>query len=63
LDGHVRLLGWQSAEEIWTLLRESDVLLLPSNFEGMPVVVMEALSAGCAVVASRVSGIEDIDAP
>jgi glycosyltransferase involved in cell wall biosynthesis len=43
------------------MLRESDVLLLPSNREGLPVAMMEALGAGCAVVASRVSGVEDYE--
>jgi hypothetical protein len=42
-------------------LQASDVLLLPSNREGMPITVMEALSHGCAVVASRVSGVEDYE--
>lgn len=60
----VELLGWRSATELHQLRCESDILLLPSNFEGMPLAVMEALAAGCGVVASRVSGIEDyIDHP
>jgi glycosyltransferase involved in cell wall biosynthesis len=59
LGASVHLLGWREASEIRQLLCESDVLLLPSNREGMPVVMMEALAAGCAVVASRVSGVED----
>jgi glycosyltransferase involved in cell wall biosynthesis len=59
LENEIRLTGWLDTQRIWTELRESDVLVLPSNFEGMPVVVMEALSAGCAIVASRVSGVED----
>jgi hypothetical protein len=40
-------------------MANADVLLLPSNFEGMPVAVMEALAAGCGVVATSVSGLED----
>jgi glycosyltransferase involved in cell wall biosynthesis len=59
LQDHVEFLGWMDADGIWARFCDSDVLILPSNFEGMPVVVMEALSAGCAVVASRVSGVED----
>ena len=59
LHGLVRLCGWRDAESIWRQLCASHVLILPSNYEGMPVVVMEALSAGCAVVASKVSGVED----
>ena len=53
--------GWQPAETVMRVLRDSDAFLLPSNFEGMPVAIMEALASGCAVVATRVSGIEDYD--
>lgn len=53
--------GWLPTRQVLQVLSSSDVLLLPSNFEGMPVSVMEALMAGCAVVASRTSGIEDIE--
>lgn len=55
----VRLHGWCDAARVADVLAASDVLLLPSNFEGMPVAAMEALAAGCCVVASRVSGLED----
>jgi glycosyltransferase involved in cell wall biosynthesis len=55
----VEVIGWKSTSELDVLRAEADVLLLPSNYEGMPIVVMEALAAGCAVVASRVSGVED----
>jgi glycosyltransferase involved in cell wall biosynthesis len=55
----VEVVGWKSTSELDVLRADADVLLLPSNYEGMPVVVMEALAAGCAVVASRVSGVED----
>src|SRR6185312_14251161 len=55
----IRLHGWHDRAYVQHVLHASDVLLLPSNFEGMPVVAMEALSQGCAVVASRTSGIED----
>jgi glycosyltransferase involved in cell wall biosynthesis len=60
LQNRVRLRGWMDAGDIWPMLCDSDVLLLPSNREGMPIVMMEALAAGCAVVASRVSGVEDV---
>ena len=59
LGDSVRWHGWSSSEAIQRLLEAADVLLLPSNFEGMPIAVMEALAAGCGVVASQVSGLED----
>ena len=59
LGESIRLHGWCDARRIAEALAESDVLLLPSNFEGMPLAAMEAMGAGCGVVASRVSGLED----
>jgi glycosyltransferase involved in cell wall biosynthesis len=56
----VRWLGWLDAARVREELSDSDILLLPSAFEGMPLVVMEALAEGCAVVSSRVSGVEDL---
>ncbi len=53
--------GWQNAGEVNSLLRRSDVLVLTSNFEGTPLVMMEALAAGCGFAGTRVSGIEDYE--
>ena len=46
-------LGWVSEEEKYSLLNESDVLIIPSEFEGQPLVMMEGLAAKCKVVASN----------
>jgi glycosyltransferase involved in cell wall biosynthesis len=61
LKGQVHLHGWRATRDVLRFLTAADILLLPSNFEGLPIIVMEALGAGCAVVASRVSGIEDYE--
>ena len=52
--------GWQSRHRVRELVEQCDLLILPSNFEGMPLAVMEALAAGVGVIASRTSGIEDV---
>ncbi len=53
--------GWQPAAKVHELLGKADILLLTSNSEGMPLVMMEALAAGCAFLGTRVSGIEDFE--
>lgn len=41
-------------------IASSDILVLPSFMEGLPIVLMEAMAIGTAVVASRVAGIPEL---
>jgi glycosyltransferase involved in cell wall biosynthesis len=59
-DGRVRFLGRMSAGQVRTLLGRSAALVVPSIYEGMPLVVLEAMELGLPVVASRVSGIPEV---
>ncbi len=54
----VRLLGRR--EDVEALLREADVVVLPSVWEGQPLVAQEALRAGAALVATDVGGTRDV---
>jgi glycosyltransferase involved in cell wall biosynthesis len=46
--------------EVLALMRGADVFLFPTLFEGMALVVLEAMSQGCAVVTTPNSGAEDV---
>jgi len=59
-DDRVRFLGRVSAAEVRGLLARSAALVVPSTYEGMPLVVLEAMESGCPVIASRVSGIPEV---
>jgi glycosyltransferase involved in cell wall biosynthesis len=54
----VRLLGQRA--DIPALLGVADVVVVPSRWEGQPLIVQEALRAGRPLVASRVGGIPDL---
>jgi glycosyltransferase involved in cell wall biosynthesis len=60
LMNHVHFAGEQPHHEIPRYLKASTLFILPSLKEGFGVVLLEAMSAEVAVVASRVGGISDI---
>jgi glycosyltransferase involved in cell wall biosynthesis len=60
LGESVRFLGRVSAGQVRTLLRRARCLVVPSTYEGMPLVILEAMEAGLPVVASAVSGIPEV---
>ena len=52
--------GWATAEAVSERMRESDILLIPSLSEGLPMVAVEALAHGLALVGSRIGGLADV---
>lgn len=57
LEKEVLFLGKISSREtLFQQLKESDIFLLPSKLEGLPRVIIEALSASLPVIASDVNG-------
>ncbi|HXO22755.1 MAG TPA: glycosyltransferase family 4 protein, partial [Thermoanaerobaculia bacterium] len=60
LQSAVTFLGRTSGARVQELLAEARALVVPSIYEGMPLVVLEAMAAGVPVVASAVSGIPEV---
>ncbi len=58
LDGRVRVLG--ERPDVPALLASSDVFVLSSRSEGLPVSVLEAMAAGLPVVATDVGGLREL---
>jgi colanic acid/amylovoran biosynthesis glycosyltransferase len=56
----VRFPGYQSSDHVRSLLQETDVFVLPSFAEGVPVVLMEAMASGVPVVSTRVAGVAEL---
>ena len=57
----LRLVGQR--DDVPALLACADVFVLPSLWEGQPLILQEALRAGAAIVASRTGGIPDLTGP
>ncbi len=54
IDDRVLFLGQRS--DIAAIMGVADLFVLPSRFEGLPIAVLEAMSLGLPVVATRVGG-------
>ncbi len=61
----VRFLGWQSSSgvEVLRAFAIADVFVLPSEEEGFPHVMLEAMAAGIPFVAFGVGGVQEIVPP
>jgi glycosyltransferase involved in cell wall biosynthesis len=60
LANHVAVPGWIGPDEIAGLMARSDILVLPSHVENLPMSIIEAMAAGLAVVATPVGAVPDI---
>lgn len=60
LAAQVTFCGWLSTEETEAMLSASDVAALPSQWEGLPYVVLEAMACARPVIAGRVFGIPEV---
>jgi glycosyltransferase involved in cell wall biosynthesis len=60
LSETIEITGWIAPEDVPAIVRSSQVLVLPSYFEGQPMAILEAMANGLCVLASRVGGIPDL---
>ncbi len=58
LTGQIKMLGYR--RDIPVLLKASNALLLPSEREGLPRSVLEAMCAATPVISTEIRGVEDL---
>ncbi|OLS40003.1 glycosyltransferase family 4 protein [Bacillus sp. MRMR6] len=54
----VLFLGW--VEKPWPHLHQSDVFILPSDTEGLPLSIIEAMALGLPVISTKVGGVPEL---
>ncbi|MBV5328707.1 MAG: glycosyltransferase family 4 protein [Chlorobium sp.] len=60
LQDHVEYLGWVTPLERKLLLEKTDIYVLPSYGEGMPMSILEAMSYSIPIVSTMVGGIPEL---
>lgn len=60
LEKHIKFLGKVNHDQVQTLQRESDIFVLPSFAEGIPIVLMEAMASGTPCVTTHITGIPEL---
>ncbi len=60
IDDRVHFAGFVDQTTIAATLRQSDIFVLPSFAEGIPVALMEAMAMGIPVIATYVGGVTEL---
>lgn len=60
LSSLVKYEGWVTGEQKNQLFNDSDMFILPSYIEGVPVSILEAMSYGLPVIATDVGGVASV---
>lgn len=56
----IEFAGWLAGANVATRMEQADILLMTSLHEGLPMVAVEALQQGLAIVGSDIGGMRDV---
>jgi len=60
LEGRVRLVGYYARQEAISILKSSDIFVMPSRYEGTPIALLEAAALARPILASCTGGIPEL---
>jgi glycosyltransferase involved in cell wall biosynthesis len=58
-DNYVRFYGLKENEELAEFMRNADLMIMFSNYENLPVVILESYACGVPVISTDVGGIRE----
>jgi glycosyltransferase involved in cell wall biosynthesis len=61
LERRIHLAGW--SPQVPQILRAAEMLILPSRWEGMPNVLLEAMAAALPIVTTQAEGVQELLGP
>ncbi|WP_286823370.1 MULTISPECIES: glycosyltransferase [unclassified Idiomarina] len=61
LSDNIEFMGYRS--DVPELLMQSQIFVQCTHYEGMPLTLIEAMAAGCAVIGSEVPGVKEVIEP
>ncbi|MBR2674133.1 MAG: glycosyltransferase family 4 protein [Mogibacterium sp.] len=59
LPAYVDWVGFVSNEELTTMLKQCDIFILPSYYEGLPLVIMESMASGALPICTDLPGVRE----
>jgi colanic acid/amylovoran biosynthesis glycosyltransferase len=60
LNNSVHYVGYKSQTEVREYFQQTDIFVMSSFAEGVPVVLMEAMASGVPVVATQIAGVSEL---
>jgi len=60
LNKYIKFMGYVDEDLKIEILTSSDIYILPSHAEGLPISILEAMSAGLAIVSTNVGAIPEV---
>jgi glycosyltransferase involved in cell wall biosynthesis len=60
LEDKVHLVGYLDRQEALSILKSSDIFVMPSRYEGTPIALLEAAALARPIVASATGGIPEL---
>ena len=60
LENRIRLLGYQDRSKAMSILKSSDIFVMPSRYEGTPIALLEAAALARPILAACAGGIPEL---